>query len=317
MGMTSFYGDFNRAEQEGESLQTIAKALELGINFLDTAWIYQSFGQGGGENTSNEELIGKAISIHGREKFIIATKFGVSPSAEGLKVCNKPEFIRSQLEESLKRLGTDHIDLYYAHRIDPDTPIEEMMFCLKSLVREGKIKYVGLSECTASELRRAHVIQPVSAIQMEWSLQTRDIESNIVPTARELGVGIVPYSPLGRGLLSATFTSPDQLPENDWRRVGCPRFSPENIEKNSVSKFIQIAERKGCTPAQLALAWVLSRGADVVPIPGTKSPKRLEENAKAVTVTLTEEEIREIEASVPTPVGDRYSDGSSTYQVRV
>ncbi|KAH9153800.1 hypothetical protein AeNC1_019248, partial [Aphanomyces euteiches] len=177
MGMTAFYGNFDRAAQEEESLRTISKALELGINMLDTAWIYQSFGAGGGGNFTNEELVGKAIKQHGREKCVIATKFGLVPSAEGFKISGKEDVLRSQLADSLKRLGTDYIDLYYMHRMDPETPIEDTILVLKSLVEEGKIKYIGLSECTPSELRRAHAIHPVTAIQMEWSLQSRDLEA--------------------------------------------------------------------------------------------------------------------------------------------
>ncbi|KAG9405644.1 hypothetical protein AC1031_003551 [Aphanomyces cochlioides] len=199
MGMTAYYGNFDRAAHEEESLRIISKALELGINMLDTAWIYQSFGAGGGGNFANEELVGKAIKQHGREKFVIATKFGniLDPTAPGgRRTSGKEVDIRSQLTDSLQRLGTNYIDLYYMHRMDPDTPIEETMAVLKSLVQEGKIKYVGLSECTPDELRRAHAIHPVTAIQMEWSLQSRDLEEAVVPTARELGIGIVAYLPL-------------------------------------------------------------------------------------------------------------------------
>lgn len=198
MGMTAFYGDFDPVAAEPESLKTIGKALELGINFLDTAWIYQAMTPNG--LCTNEELVGKALKMYGREKFVLATKFGVGFTADGQRMLSgKPDFIRQQLAQSLARLGTDYIDLYYMHRMDPTTPIEETMHELKRLVEEGKIKYVGLSECTSEELRRAHAVHPVTAIQMEWSLQTRDIEDSIVPVARELGVAIVAYSPLGRG----------------------------------------------------------------------------------------------------------------------
>mmetsp|Transcript_22280 Transcript_22280/g.37272 ORF Transcript_22280/g.37272 Transcript_22280/m.37272 type:complete len:340 (+) Transcript_22280:36-1055(+) len=318
MGMTGFYGDFDRAAQEEESLRTIAKALELGINTLDTAWIYQSFGQGGGGNFTNEELIGKAIKIHGRDKFVICTKFGVTADA---KPSGKESTIRSQLTDSLGRLGTDYIDLYYQHRMDPDTPIEETMGVLKSLVEEGKIKYIGLSECTPSELRRAHAVHPVTAIQMEWSLQSRDIEAAVVPAARELGVAIVAYSPLGRGFLTA-LNSFENLDANDWRK-NLPRFSGENLEENKkrVAQFFEIANTKGCTPAQLALAWVHAQGNDVFPIPGTKSSKRIEENARAFEVfqTLSAEEVAAIAAAVTT-VGDRYAEeggNKSTFNARV
>lgn len=312
MGMTAFYGSHNRQETEADSLKTLAKALELGVNFLDTAWIYQSFGAGGGENYTNEELIGKAIAIHGRDKFIIATKFGIAMSPTGMVFSGKPDFIQAQLQDSLTRLGTDYIDLYYMHRMDPSTPIEETMECLKSLVEQGKIKYIGLSECTPSELRRAHAVHPISAIQMEWSLQTRDIEDTVLPVARELGIGIVPYSPLGRKLLTGTVKTAEDLDKGDWRLTQ-PRFNGDNLEKNVPLSFFEIAQRKGCTPAQLALAWVLSRGDDVVPIPGTKSAERLIENAAAVGIILSEAEQAEIEASVPAPVGDRYAGESDIF----
>jgi len=307
--MTAFYGAFDRAAQEPESLATIAKALELGINFFDTAWIYQSFGLGGGGNYTNEELLGKAIKIHGRDKFIIATKFGIVPLEGGIandrKISGSEETIRSQLSDSLTRLGVDYVDLYYQHRIDPDTPIEETMRVLKNLVNEGKIKYIGLSECTPAELRRAHAVHPITAIQMEWSLQTRSIEAEVVPTARELGVGIVAYSPLGRGLLTGAITSKDQLDDGDFRK-GRPRFSGENIEANVYTNFFDYASGKGLTPAQLALAWVHNQGPDVFPIPGTKSAKRLAENAAAASVILTKDELAEIVRLAPEATGGRY-----------
>ncbi|EGR31129.1 hypothetical protein IMG5_117220 [Ichthyophthirius multifiliis] len=316
MGMTAFYGSFNRSQTEGESLKTIATALEHGINFLDTAWIYQSFGQGGGENYTNEELIGKAIKIHGRDKFIIATKFGIVINEKGMGYSGKEETIRSQLADSLQRLGTNYIDLYYQHRMDPQTPIEETMEALKKLVHEGKIKYIGLSECTPDELRRAHKIHPVTAIQMEWSLQTRDLEQNIIPTARELGVGIVAYSPLGRGLLSKTFNTGEKLEQGDWRN-NVPRFKGENLEKNIPKKFFEKAVELGFSPAQLALAWVHSRGNDVFPIPGTKTSSRLAENAKAALIQLSQQQWNEIEKLIPDVVGDRYQDMSSTFNNRL
>eukprot|EP01034_Spumella_vulgaris_P027673 gene27673-34427_t len=320
MGMTAFYGAFDREAQEEESLKTIAKALEIGVNLFDTAWIYQSFGQGGAKNYTNEELLGKAISIHGREKFVIATKFGiVTPTAAGgtLKAGGSEDVIRSQLADSLSRLGTDYIDLYYMHRMDPTTPIEETMRVLKSLVEAGTIRYIGLSECTPSELRRAHAVHPISAIQMEWSLQSRSIEAEIVPTARELGVGIVAYSPLGRGLLSATITSRDQLDASDWR-LNNPRFAADNFESNvPKASFSEIAARKNCTPAQLALAWLHAQGDDVFPIPGTKNVGRLEENANAVFVKLTKEEQQEVELAVPVGVGSRYAGEHGTFESRL
>jgi aryl-alcohol dehydrogenase-like predicted oxidoreductase len=267
----------------------------------------------------NEELVGKAIKKFGREKFVIATKTGVGvENGKGI-TSGKPEFIRNQLAQSLERLGTDYIDLYYLHRIDPDTPLEETMNCLKQFVQEGKIRYIGLSECTPAELKRAHAVHPITAIQMEWSLQSRDIEELVVPAARELGVAIVAYSPLGRGFL-ADIAALDSLSETDWRKQ-CPRFSGENYEENKrrAAKFFEIAKRKGCTPAQLALAWVHSKGEDVFPIPGTKSAKRLEENAHAFTfLPLTADEQAEIEASISV-VGGRYPESlaSRTYDNRL
>lgn len=227
------------------------------MNFFDTAWIYQSFGAGGGDNVTNEEVLGRAIKRHGRDKFIIATKFGIGMGPTGMIFSGKPDFVRAQLNDSLTRLGVSCIDLYYMHRMDPSTPIEETMVCLKELIAEGKIKYIGLSECTPDELRRAHAVHPVSAIQMEWSLNTRDLETSIIPVARELGVGIVAYSPLGRGLLAGTMH--DKLDPNDWRRKQ-PRFKGENLANNEATSFYAYAAKKGVTPAQLALAWVLARG---------------------------------------------------------
>jgi len=306
MGMTAFYGDFDRDAQEPHSLETFAKALELGINFLDTAWVYQAKGPGDRLFT-NEELVGKALAIHGRDKFVVATKFGIYQKDGMLAVCGKEDFIRSQLADSLSRLNTPYIDLYYMHRMDPDTPIEETMAVLKALVAEGKIRYVGLSECTPSELRRAHAVHPITAVQMEWSLQTRDIEADVVPVARELGVAIVAYSPLGRGFLAdlATF---DNLTEGDFRKTN-PRFSGDNLAENRkrVAAFLDLAKSKGCTPAQLALAWVHAQGEDVFPIPGTKTASRIEENARAFALLpLTAEEVRVIGDSVAPPAGDRY-----------
>ncbi|CAK4214890.1 unnamed protein product [Aphanomyces euteiches] len=317
MGMTAFYGNFDRAAQEEESLRTISKALELGINMLDTAWIYQSFGAGGGGNFTNEELVGKAIKQHGREKFVIATKFGLVPSAEGFKISGKEDVLRSQLADSLKRLGTDYIDLYYMHRMDPETPIEDTMRVLKSLVEEGKIKYIGLSECTPSELRRAHAIHPATAIQMEWSLQSRDLEAAVVPVARELGVGIVAYSPLCRGFLAAIDTF-DKLEENDWRRT-LPRYSSDKLEqsKAKVARFFEIAKEKKCTPAQLALAWVHAQGPDVFPIPGTKSSTRIVENAEAVNIHLTPEDVVAIAAAAESIEGARYDGPDTTFNARL
>ena len=318
MGMTAFYGGFNRESTEEESLKTIERAIELGVNLFDTAWIYQSFGADGRENTTNEQLLAKAIRRFGRDRFVIATKFGIQLSDTGLVFCGKPESIRSQLNDSLSRLGIDCIDLYYQHRMDPTTPIEETITCLKELINEGKIKYIGLSECTPNELRRAHKIHPITAIQMEYSLQTRDIEDTLLPVARELGVGIVAYSPLGRGLLTGKIKSVDDLEEKDWRRTA-PRFFKDNLDKNleAALKFSAFADKKGCTPAQLALSWMLSKGEDIFPIPGTKSSVRLIENIGAINVELTPSEIDEIEAMIPEASGDRYPNADGTYNTRL
>jgi aryl-alcohol dehydrogenase-like predicted oxidoreductase len=223
-------------------------------------------------------------------------------------VSGKADFIRQQLSESLARLGTDYVDLYYMHRMDPATPIEETVQCLKELITEGKIKYIGLSECSPSELRRAFSVHPISAIQMEWSLNTRDLEQTVVPVARELGVGIVAYSPLGRGLLTGAITA-ETLVAGDWR-LNNPRFSQDNLEKNIATNFFELAAKRQCTPAQLALAWVLARGPDVVPIPGTKNPDRIVENAGAAGIKLTPEECAEIEATIPDIAGERYDSES-------
>ncbi|KDO18744.1 hypothetical protein SPRG_15865 [Saprolegnia parasitica CBS 223.65] len=247
MGMTAFYGEFDREAAEEPSIATIGKALELGINFLDTAWIYQSFGVDGKPNVTNEALVGKAIKRFGRDKFVIATKFGLGVANGQRFISGKPAFIREQLAQSLERLGVDSVDLYYMHRMDPSTPIEETMQCLKELVHEGKIKYVGLSECTSSELRRAHAVHPVSAIQMEWSLNSRDIEDSVAKTARELGVGIVAYSPLGRGLLTGAIASAEELDAKDWRK-GNPRFAAENLSKNIATDSLTLPRPRASRP---------------------------------------------------------------------
>lgn len=249
--MTTGYGDFDRSLQETESLRTFARGLELGINFVDTAWAYQSYGAGGGGNLFNEELVGKALKVHGREKFVVATKFSNKHPRVDV-TAGKEAHIRAFLSDSLQRLDTDYIDLYYQHRMDPATPIEETVGVLKKLVEEGVVRYIGLSECTPDELRRAHAVHPVTAIQMEWSLQTRDIEDAIVPLARELGVAIVAYSPLGRGFLAA-LNAIETLDAGDWRR-NLPRFSGDLALENArlATRFFALAEEKGCTAAQLA-----------------------------------------------------------------
>jgi aryl-alcohol dehydrogenase-like predicted oxidoreductase len=310
MGMTAFYD--NSSSTEDEKIETIGKALELGINFLDTAYIYQNFNTG----ETNEALVGRALKKYGRDNFILATKCGID--LKDWSACGKPEFVRSQCEESLKRLDINCIDLYYLHRIDPNTPIEETMKCLLELKNEGKIKNVGLSECTPDELERAHKILAISCIQMEWSLQTRDIEKTLVPVARNLGVAIVAYSPLGRGFLSRTFTKREELTD---MRTTFPRFNKENFDENALAaqRLEEYANKKGYTAAQIALAWLHNQGDDVFPIPGTKSAKRLEENAVAASIKLTEEERKEIEEIVPEAKGQRYSEHviKSTYQARL
>eukprot|EP00284_Hemiselmis_tepida_P013646 CAMPEP_0174937488 /NCGR_PEP_ID=MMETSP1355-20121228/60633_1 /TAXON_ID=464990 /ORGANISM="Hemiselmis tepida, Strain CCMP443" /LENGTH=313 /DNA_ID=CAMNT_0016184341 /DNA_START=12 /DNA_END=953 /DNA_ORIENTATION=- len=302
--MTAFYGktgdtaSMTPEECEEQAIATIAKALEHGANMLDTAHVY----------TNNEQLVGKALKRLGRDNFVVATKFALDMSGAGKMISGSPETVKKQCAESLERLGIDCIDLYYMHRMDPDTPIEETMGALKELKEEGKIKYVGLSECTAQEIRRAHAVLPITAIQMEWSLQTRDLEKEIVPTARELGIGIVAYSPLNRGFLSQTFKSPQDIADGDFRKM-CPRFTDENFAKNAeaVKFVVDMAAKKGCTPAQIALAWVQAQGKDVFPIPGTTKPARLEENVKALCVLLSEDEVKELSDKVGV-TGERYGE---------
>jgi aryl-alcohol dehydrogenase-like predicted oxidoreductase len=299
MGMSAFYG----SADEGEAIATIHRALELGITFLDTAEMYGPF--------TNEQLVGKAIAGR-RDEVTLATKFGIrfAPTPENPTnrvLDGSPENVRRSIEGSLSRLGSDHVDLYYLHRVDPGTPIEETVGAMGELVAEGKVRHLGLSEASAETIRRAEATHPITALQSEWSLWTRDIEGEILGTCRELGIGIVPYSPLGRGFLSGRFTSPDQLDEGDFRRHG-PRFTGENLQANLpiAEKVGELAREKGCTPAQLALAWVLAQGEDVVPIPGTKRRKYLEDNAGAAGVELTTEDMMRIEDELPDASGDRY-----------
>jgi aryl-alcohol dehydrogenase-like predicted oxidoreductase len=300
MGMSAYYG----TADADESLATIDRAIELGCNFLDTAEGYGPF--------KNEELIGKAIAGR-RDKVIVATKFGmlrVAPTHDnpsGRVLDGSPANVRRSIEGSLRRLGTDYVDLYYLHRVDPKTPIEDTVGAMAELVKEGKVRHLGLSEASAETIRRAHAVHPLAALQSEWSLWTRDIEAEIVPTCRRLGIGIVAYSPLGRGFLSGRFKSLNELADDDFRRRG-PRWQGENLEPNLrlVAKVEDLAREKGCTSGQLALAWVLAQGDDVVPIPGTKRRKYLEENLAAVSVKLTRQDLDRIETEIPKAAGDRY-----------
>ncbi|MBP8696850.1 MAG: aldo/keto reductase [Syntrophobacterales bacterium] len=300
MGMSEFYGP----RDEAESVATIHRALDLGIRLLDTADVY-------GPHT-NEELVGRAIRGRRQEVFL-ATKFGILRSADPAYrgVCGRPEYVRSACEASLKRLGVDVIDLYYQHRVDPEVPIEETVGAMSRLVQDGKVRFLGLSEAGPDTIRRAAAVHPITALQSEYSLWTRDHEGGALPVCRELGIGFVAYSPLGRGFLTATISTPDDLAEDDFRRTN-PRFQEENFRKNLLlaSRIRDMAGDKGCTPAQLALAWVLSRGEDIIPIPGTKRRTWLEENVAALDVTLTEEDRLRLETIAPRGVaaGERYGE---------
>lgn len=287
MGMSDFYGP----RDEGESIATIHRAMDLGVTFFDTADIY-------GPHT-NEVLVGKALAGR-RDKVVVATKFGVLRNAQGefLGLDGRPEYVRAACDASLKRLGMDHIDLYYQHRVDPAVPIEETVGAMAELVRAGKVRCLGLSEADPATLRRAHAVHPITALQTEYSLWSRDPEQEVFATLRELGIGFVAYSPLGRGFLAGKFKTFEDLPEGDWRRTN-PRFAGESFARNLVlvERITEIARDKGVTPAQLALAWVLARGQDVVGIPGTKRRAYLEQNVAAVDVALTEAELARIDAA--------------------
>ncbi len=299
MGMSAFYG----AADEGEAIATIHRALDLGCNFLDTAEMYGPY--------TNEELVGRAIAGR-RDDVVLATKISgqikpadADPADRMLN--GSPENVRRAIDGSLRRLGTDHIDLYYLHRVDPDTPIEETVGAMAELVQQGKVGHLGLSEASVDTLRRAHAVHPITALQTEYSLWTRHVEAEILPTCRELGIGFVPYSPLGRGFLSGRFTRPEELDADDVRRQ-FPRFQGDAFEHNRqlAAKVAQFAVEKGCTPAQLALTWVLAQGEDIVPIPGTKRRTYLEQNLAAAELVLSADDLTRIADALPQAAGDRY-----------
>ena len=303
MGMSAFYG----SADEEEATATIRRARELGIDFLDTAQLYGPL--------ANEELVGHAIKGH-RDEYVLATKFArrMDAATPGDMSTVGPldgsaDHVRRSIDGSLTRLGTDHVDLYYQHRVDPKVPIEETVGAMAELVHQGKVRHIGLSEAAPETIRRAHAVHPITAVQSEYSLWTRDPEAEALPTCRELGIGFVAYSPLGRGFLAGRFGSPEELDEGDFRRTG-PRFSGENLQANRriAAKVAELAAEKGVTPAQLALAWVLARGEDLVPIPGTKRRAYLEQNAAAADVELTADDLARIEAELPPVAGARYDE---------
>jgi len=298
MGMSAFYG----TADEEEARATIARAIELGCTFLDTSDMY-------GPHT-NERLVGSAIADR-RDEVFLATKFGIKLVKDDdllrREVDGKPEYVRTACDASLQRLGVDHIDLYYQHRVDPNTPIEDTVGAMAELVTAGKVRHLGLSEASAATIRRAHAVHPIAAVQTEYSLWTRDVEAEILPTLQELGIALVAYSPLGRGFLSGRFTSPDELEEGDFRRHG-PRFTGENLEHNLTlaARVRELARERAITPGQLALAWVLHRWAHIVPIPGTKRVSYLEENLAAADVRLSDADVEQIAAAIGPAAGERY-----------
>jgi aryl-alcohol dehydrogenase-like predicted oxidoreductase len=303
MGMSEFYG----AADEGEARAVIARALELGVTFFDTADMYGPF--------TNERLIGSALAPH-RDDVVIATKFGNvrGENGERLGIRGDSDYVRQACEASLQRLDVDHIDLYYQHRVDPEVPIEETVGAMGELIEQGKVRYLGLSEAAPETVRRAHATHPIAALQTEYSLWSRDPEEELLPLVRELGIGFVPYSPLGRGFLTGQIRKPEDLAADDFRRQS-PRFQGDNFQRNLelVERVEEIAAEKGATPGQLALAWVLAQGEDLVPIPGTKRIRYLEENVAATEVELSEEDLQRIDQAAPPggAAGDRYADMSS------
>jgi len=299
MGMSEFYGETD----EAESLATLERALELGINFLDTADVYGPY--------KNEELLGKFLKGK-RDRVVLATKFGIvrgpDPSSRG--VSGKPEYVKSGCDASLRRLGTDHIDLYYQHRVDPNTPIEDTVGALAQLISAGKVRYIGLSEAKPDTIRRAHAVHPLSALQTEYSLFSRDPETELIPLTRDLGIAFVAYSPLGRGLITGSIQKREDLSADDWRRTS-PRFDDQALRQNLeyVHRVESIAAQKSVTPSQLALAWLLAQGDDIIPIPGTKRRKYLEQNVAAVSISLSPDEVNQLSTAVPQGAieGDRYA----------
>ena len=296
MGMSAFYG----GGDDAESIATIERALDLGCSFLDTSDMY-------GPHT-NERLVGRAIAAR-RDEVFLATKFGIRIDDGHRRIDGSPAYVREAIDGSLQRLGVEHVDLYYQHRVDPATPIEETVGAMAELVTAGKVRHLGLSEAGAATIRRAHAVHPITAVQTEYSLWTRDVEAEILPTLRELGIALVAYAPLGRGFLSGRFSAPEELDEGDFRRTG-PRFVGENLEHNRAlaARVKELAEQRGVTAAQLALAWVLGQGDDIVPIPGTKRREYLEQNLAAVDIELSPQELGRISELVGRPAGERYAE---------